>query len=227
MAGDRRCDVQRSRHVHEDRCASGRANRWRYLISAPGLLGFVLARRAESGHEFSARVDAELGEDGGHVVLDGALGAVHARGDRRVGQALQQQREDFALARGQTERVLLGARSRPALHAARAERAQPSPRHLGGRRRAESLEALQRFAQIGFAAADKRKRLLIGAAEPCPGLGRRACAARDFERVRSGKCGLIFAWRSAAANEPGRELAGAPRVTERQRKFERRCVFLL
>ena len=55
----------------------------------------VLALGEESG--FGAALEAELGEEIGHVVLDGLLGEEHLVRDLSIAQPLAQQFEDPAL----------------------------------------------------------------------------------------------------------------------------------
>ena len=57
----------------------------------------------------AAAGQAELGEDPGHVLLDGAFGDDHLRGDRGVGAALGHQAQDLALARDEGLQQLVPA----------------------------------------------------------------------------------------------------------------------
>jgi Glycosyl transferase family 2 len=72
-----------------------------------------------------ARADVELGEDARDVDARGLLGHVEPRADLPVGRALGQQLEHLALARRQTERVLVDLLDR--LRLRRLSRVQPGP----------------------------------------------------------------------------------------------------
>lgn len=72
-----------------------------------------------------ARVDIELAQDGGNVVVDGPVRDKQSLGDLSVAQPLRHEPEHLYLAGGQVSRVLLRLGTRSARHPVDAALAQP------------------------------------------------------------------------------------------------------
>ena len=117
----------------------------------------TIPRRAASAPAWLRVPDAELAQDGRHVVVDGLLGHDEPRGDLGVAQPLGHEREDLELARCQARRV----------------RAGRGPRARGGRRAARARAA------AGDAARGRRGRPAAGALEA------RRCAASSSASARA------------------------------------------
>ena len=61
------------------------------------------ALAAQAGHQLDAAVRAHARQHGRHMLLDGAFRQAERLGDALVGQTIQQQRQDVALALGQAQ----------------------------------------------------------------------------------------------------------------------------
>src|SRR4051812_40046102 len=79
-------------------------------VSETALRAQEREHREHAAMGLRVRAQAELPEDRGDVLLDGALGDDHALGDRDVREALGHQLEHLALARGErADRVVRAA----------------------------------------------------------------------------------------------------------------------
>src|SRR5581483_2974794 len=98
---------------------------------------------AEAGRlraRFAARAGAELAQDRGDVVVDGALRDDEPLGDLGVPHAPGHEREHVELAGGQAGGVVARRRPRAAGHAAHAALSQPAPDGRDRSMRAELAE---------------------------------------------------------------------------------------
>src|SRR5215211_180439 len=141
----------------------------RWVAPTSATIAYLGAEGGGGPGRLAPGADVELGQDGGHVVVDGPDRDDQAAGDLGVGQALGEQLKDLELAVGEAGRVGPGAVAGAAGEVADADAAQVAADQVGRGDGAEPVEGGQRLQQLGLAArGGQLEGVLVGGAERPP-----------------------------------------------------------
>src|SRR5882724_9341125 len=184
-------------------------HRERSLFCA-GFLRFEQGGSLRFGDSSPARANAQLVENGRHVVIDGLGRDKQAGGDLAIGQAERERVEDLLLAGGEIEGMLAARGARPPRDCAHAQLGQSAAKAGRGRTRLQLVEGFQRrqhcLRVVALVAGQSR---LVRAAKPLVLGGGAPPVALDLQRHRAGAL-VRGRWLASAAPDQDGEVGDVP-----------------